>query len=75
MSLTNGGEKLRIRQLREQIGMSQEELATALGVSRTTVTMWENGHSMPPASKLPTIAAFFKCKIDDLYDNGREGIT
>ena len=39
----NLGEK--IRQARREKGMTQEQLAQALFVSRQTVSNWENGHS------------------------------
>jgi transcriptional regulator with XRE-family HTH domain len=37
----------RVRRVRLQIGMSQEQLAAELGVSFATVNRWENGHTNP----------------------------
>ncbi len=36
-----------IRELREALGVTQEEFARELGVSLTTVSRWENGHGKP----------------------------
>ena len=35
----------RLREAREKLGMTQEELAEKSGISRTTISMLENGHS------------------------------
>ena len=37
----------RVRQARDRVGLTQEELARKLGVSRTTVLRWENGTFAP----------------------------
>jgi DNA-binding transcriptional regulator YiaG len=43
-----------IKSIRQQLGLSQDELAHALGVSFVTVNRWENGKTMP--SKLAQIS-------------------
>lgn len=60
----------RLKELREQRDMLQGELAAAVGVSRSTVAMWESGAIMPGADKLPKLADALGCSIDALY--GRE---
>jgi transcriptional regulator with XRE-family HTH domain len=37
-----------LRDLRDQTGLTQQELAEWVGVSRVTVSRWENGHIYPP---------------------------
>jgi DNA-binding transcriptional regulator YiaG len=37
----------RVKDVRRQLGLSQEELAHALGVSFATVNRWENGRTLP----------------------------
>jgi len=37
----------RVKDVRRQLGLSQEELAHALGVSFATVNRWENGKTVP----------------------------
>ena len=55
-----------IRNLRKSKNMTQEELAFQLNVSRTTVTMWENGESLPRSNLLPKLAQILGCTVDDL---------
>lgn len=59
--------RLRIRELREQAGYTQEYVAQCVGVSRCTVTQWELGNKFPSTAKLPKLAALFHCSIDDLF--------
>ncbi|MBQ8830818.1 MAG: helix-turn-helix transcriptional regulator [Oscillospiraceae bacterium] len=56
-----------IKERRLSKNMTQGELAKELGVSRTTVTMWETGASRPTADKLPTLAQVLGCTIDELF--------
>lgn len=60
--------KENLRSLRIANGYTQKEVADALGLeSSSTVTMWENGTRKPSVDKLPEIAAFFHCTIDELF--------
>ena len=52
---------------RQRAGLTQQELAEGLHVSRTAVTMWETGQSWPSAALLPKLAETLLCSIDDLY--------
>ena len=52
---------------RKAVGLTQAQLAEALGVERATVTMWELGNSWPSARVLPQIADLLVCSIDELY--------
>lgn len=58
--------------LRKMHGMTQEELAAKLDVSRQTVSKWEIGESLPDIEKSRTIAELFNVTLDDLvcYDSG-----
>lgn len=62
---------LRLRELRESAGYTQEYVAKRVGVARCTVAQWELGNKKPMAAKLPKLAAVFHCSIDALYA-GRE---
>lgn len=62
------GEKL--QQLRKQKGLTQEELAGALYVSRTAVSKWESGRGYPNIDSLKAIAKFFGVTIDALLSGG-----
>ncbi|MBQ6398422.1 MAG: helix-turn-helix transcriptional regulator [Oscillospiraceae bacterium] len=52
---------------RKLVGLTQAQLAEALGVERATVTMWELGNNWPSARVLPLIADLLVCSIDELY--------
>ncbi len=46
----------KLQELRKQRGMTQEELATALYVSRTAVSKWESGRGYPSIDSLKAIS-------------------
>jgi len=56
-----------IQRLRKDAGMTQEELASILGVTFQAVSKWENEKSTPDISLLPLIADTFKCSLDELF--------
>lgn len=56
----------KIRELRRRSGLSQEELAEKLDVSRQAVSKWELGSAVPTADKLVDIADFFGVSLDYL---------
>ena len=47
-------------------GMTQEELAERLGVSRQTVSKWESDAAFPEMEKALALAKLFSCSLDDL---------
>lgn len=51
---------------RKERQMTQEELAQAMGVDRTTVTKWESRESFPRAEMLMKLARFFNCTVDEI---------
>lgn len=52
--------------LRKQKGLSQEELANRLNVSRQTISKWEMGDSTPDMEKLIAISDMFQISLDEL---------
>lgn len=64
----------RLRALRQHKGLTQEELASALFVSRTAISKWEQGRGYPSIDSLKAIASFFSVSIDDLL-SGDEVLT
>ena len=52
-----------LQRLRKERGMSQEELGEQLGVSRQTISKWENGSAYPDMLNLITISGFFGVTI------------
>lgn len=54
----------RIKRLRKNNGLSQEELSNELGVSRQTVLKWENGAMCPNAESLKMLCNYFNVSTD-----------
>lgn len=61
------GEKL--QELRKNKGLTQEELAEVLYVSRTAVSKWESGRGYPNIDSLKEISRFFSVSIDELLSS------
>jgi transcriptional regulator with XRE-family HTH domain len=53
---------------RKEKGITQDELANYMGVSKASVSKWETGQSYPDITFLPQLAAYFNISIDDLMD-------
>ena len=58
----------KLQALRKSRGMTQEELAAALFVSRTAVSKWESGRGYPSIDSLRMIAGYFSVTVDELLD-------
>ena len=56
----------KLQELRKSRGLTQEELAEALFVSRTAISKWESGRGYPSIDSLKEISKFFSVTIDDL---------
>ena len=56
-------------ELRTKKGLSQEELAERLFVSRTAVSKWESGRGYPNIDSLKAIAGFFSVTVDQLLSS------
>ena len=53
-------------ELRRKKGVTQEELAEFIGVTKASVSKWENGQSMPDIILLPQLAAYYDVSVDAL---------
>lgn len=53
--------------LRKEYGYSQESIAKALGVSKSTVAMWETGKRKPSTEVYEAIADYFNVDMDYIY--------
>ena len=65
----------RIKALRIERGMTQEQLANAIGVSFQAVSKWENAISLPDIALVPAIARLFGVSTDNLFDYDAEKIA
>ena len=64
----------KLQELRKQKGLTQEELAESLYVSRTAISKWESGRGYPSIDSLKAISKFFCVTIDELL-SGEEILT
>jgi transcriptional regulator with XRE-family HTH domain len=55
-----------LKYLRKEAGLTQEQLAEQLNVSRQAVTKWESGQSLPDIENLKEISMIFSVTIDSL---------
>lgn len=61
--------KEKLQELRKQKGLTQEELAKELYVSRTAVSKWESGRGYPNLESLKAMAKFFSVTVDGLLSS------
>lgn len=61
----------KLQELRKSRGLTQEELAELLYVSRTAISKWESGRGYPGIDSLKEISKFFSVTIDDLLSGER----
>lgn len=59
----------KLQELRKKRGLTQEELAEALYVSRTAISKWESGRGYPNIDSLKELSNFFSVSIDDLLSS------
>lgn len=64
----------KLQELRKGRGLTQEELAAALYVSRTAVSKWESGRGYPNIDSLKAVATFFSVSVDALL-SGEQLLT
>lgn len=64
------GEK--IRKLRKENKISQEALAEKLGVSRQSISLWENDQTIPSMENIVAIANIFGVSTDELLKDNDE---
>lgn len=65
---------LKIQKLRKSEGLSQEQLADILGVSRQAVSKWEAEQSTPDLDKIIAICNYFKVSTDYILLDGEQNI-
>ena len=59
----------KLQELRKRKGLTQEELAEQLYVSRTAISKWESGRGYPSIDSLKAIAQFFSVTLDELLSS------
>ena len=58
----------KIRELRKQQGITQEQLAESIGISFQAVSKWENNIALPDITLAPVLASYFGVSMDELFD-------
>ena len=65
----------KLYKLRKNSGLSQEQLAEQLNVSRQAISKWESGTAVPESEKLVAISNYFGVSVDYLLKDDEEGKT
>ncbi len=58
--------KERLKELRSERGVSQQELGKLLNMSKMAISHWENGHNEPCIAQLILLAEYFEVSVDYL---------
>lgn len=66
---------MRLRELRNKSGLTQNEIATKLGVSGQTILNWENGIYEPKINQLIQLADLFNVTVDYLIERKNNEMT
>ncbi len=53
---------------RKQRGLTQKDLAVALGINKMFVSFWENGHSQPTRQQMEQLSAILEKPVTQLFD-------
>ena len=61
-----------IRKIRKRRKMSQESLASLIGVTQGAVSQWESGKTMPTAQNIIDLARILDCTTDDILITDKE---
>ena len=64
----------KLYELRKKRGLSQEELAEALDVSRQAISKWESGRALPETGKLLAVSEYFGISLDELMKEDAQTI-
>jgi len=60
--------RIRLREFRERLGLSQEAMAERTGFSVSQISRWEAGGSNIPSERLPGLARAYECRIADIFE-------
>lgn len=60
--------RVRLREFREGLGLSQEDIAERTGFSISQISRWEASQSNIPSERLPILAEAYECRIADIFD-------
>lgn len=58
------GERLKLR--RNELGLTQDQVAEKLGITRQTMSNWENGRSYPDIERIVRLSDIYQLSLDEL---------
>ncbi|SDI97146.1 putative transcriptional regulator [Halanaerobium congolense] len=61
----------KLAKLRKKEGLTQEQLAEKVGLSTSSIAMYETGDRKPPLEKAKVLADFFGVSIEDIFFNSK----
>ena len=61
-----------LKELRQEKGMTQEQLAEQLNISNRSVSRWETGSNLPDLSMLITLAEYYGVEVGEIIDGKRK---
>lgn len=64
---------MKVKQLRQQAGLTQTQLGSELGCTQSIVANWESEVALPRTRDLPRLASVLNCSINDLFVEHPEG--
>ena len=64
----------KIKELRKQRGITQEQLANSINISFQAVSKWETGVALPDITLAPILASYFGVSMDELFEFNRKEI-
>lgn len=60
-----------LRTRRIAMHLTQDDIASVMGVDRASVSRWENGDAFPKTSRLRDLAILLHCTVDELLEDQR----
>lgn len=63
---------IRLKELRQERGLNQKQLALEIKTTQRNISNWENGNSEPDIQMILRMAKFFEVSVDYLLDNNQE---
>jgi transcriptional regulator with XRE-family HTH domain len=60
--------RIRLKQFRDQLGMTLEDMSGRSGFSVSQLSRWESGNNNIPSERLPDLASAYQCRIGDIFE-------
>lgn len=62
------------KKARERMGLTQKQIADAIGVDQSAVCLWETGKTFPRGKMLTRVASICNCTVDELLTSSEGGL-